>query len=235
MLVPEPLLEGRLIARYKRFLMDLSLPGGGRLTVHCANSGSMEGCLRTGAPVLASPKSGGTGRLSHVAEWILLDDGWVGLNTHRTNQIAGEALRGGRIPAFAAYTEVGAEVPYGEERSRIDFLLRAPGLPDLYVEVKNTTWPGADGAIAFPDAVTARGLKHLRELERVVRSGGRGAVLFVANRPFGTHFRACAEKDPAYAEALRRAARSGVELYCHRVRTSPPETALGEPVPVRLD
>lgn len=235
MRVPEPLLEGRLLARYKRFLMDLELEGGARVTVHCANSGSMEGCLETGAPVLASPKSGGAGRLGHVAEWIHLADGWVGINTHRTNMIAGEALRSRRLAAFEAYGEVLAEVPYGKERSRIDFLLRAPGLPDCYVEVKNTTWPGGDGAIAFPDAVTERGLKHLRELARVVKAGGRAAVLFVANRPFGTHFRACREKDPAYAAGLVRARRAGVELYCHRVRTQPPESVLGEPVPVRLD
>lgn len=234
MRVTEPLLQGILLRRYKRFLMDLSLPDGRSVTVHCANSGSMEGCLREGAMVLASPRPPGKGRLSHAAEWILLDDGWVGIHTHRANQIAGEALRARRIAEVAEYGEVRAEVPYGQERSRIDFLLTGPGLPDCYVEVKNTTWPGADGAVAFPDAVTERGLKHLRELRRIVRAGARGIVLFVVNRPWGDHFRGCHERDPAYAAALRLAHRAGVELLARRVRIVPPEAVLDGAVPVRL-
>jgi len=234
MRVPEPLLEGRLVRRYQRFLMDLALPDGRTITVHCANSGSMEGCLRPGARVLASPRTSGTGRLSHAAEWIFLEDGWVGIHTHRTNQIAGEALRAGRVTELADYTEVRPEVPYGRERSRIDFLLSGAGLPDCFVEVKNTTWPGPEGAIAFPDAVTERGLKHLRELQRVVREGRRGVVLFAANREWGDHFRGCRERDPEYASALKRARRAGVELLCYRVRITPPDAILDRPVPVRL-
>jgi len=234
MRMSEPLLEGRLLSRYKRFLMDLSLSDGRTVTVHCANSGSMEGCLRAGARVLASPRTAGTGRLSHAAEWIFLDDGWVGIHTQRTNQIAGEALRAGRVAELAGYPEVRSEVPYGEERSRIDFLLRGPGLPDCFVEVKNTTWPGPDGAIAFPDSVTERGLKHLRELQRTVRRGARGVVLFVANRGWGDHFRGCHERDPAYAQELKRARRAGVELLCYRVRITPPDAVLDASVPVRL-
>ena len=91
--------------------------------------------------------------IDHAAEWIFLEDGWVGIHTHRTNQIVGEALRSGRVTELAAYPEVRPEVPYGRERSRIDFLLSGAGLPDCFVEVKNTTWPGPEGAIAFPDAV----------------------------------------------------------------------------------
>lgn len=234
MRVAEPLLRGHLIRRYKRFLMDLGLEGGATLTVHCANSGSMEGCLKDGAEVLAVPRSRGTGKLSHTAEWILLEDGWVGINTHRTNPIVGEALRARSIAPFAAYGEILPEVRYGEEGSRIDFLLKGQGLPDCFLEVKNTTWPGSDGAIAFPDAVTSRGQKHLRELAREVRRGHRAAVLFAANRPWGGHFRPCVEKDPSYAKALAEAARAGVELYCYRIRSTPPEAVLGDALPIHL-
>jgi sugar fermentation stimulation protein A len=212
--------------------MDLRLADGRTVTVHCPNSGSMEGCLPAGARVLATPKQG-TGRLSHVAEWIEGPDGWIGINTHRTNAIVGESLRAGVVPELQGYTDVRAEVPYGEA-SRVDFLLTDPRRPQCYVEVKNTTWPGSDGAIAFPDAVTERGRKHLRELAAMVRAGHRAVMLFVANRPWGDRFRACRERDPAYARALSWARGAGVELYCYRTRIEPPHVTMGEAVPIRL-
>jgi sugar fermentation stimulation protein A len=232
MIVPQPLLRGRLVARYKRFLMDIRLCGDRVVTVHCPNSGSMEGCLDDNAEVIASPKTG-QGRLSHVAEWIRGSDGWIGINTQRSNAIVGEALKKRRIPELRDYCDVRAEVPYGKH-SRVDFLLTSPGLPDCYVEVKNTTWPGADGALAFPDSVTERGRKHLRELARRVAAGDRAILLFLANRPFGDRVRACHERDPAYARALAWAQRQGVEILCYRTAIDPPSVVLTECVPVVL-
>ena len=232
MIVPQPLLRGRLVARYKRFLMDIRVRGGRVVTVHCPNSGSMEGCLDDGAEVIASPKIG-QGRLSHVAEWIAGSDGWIGINTYRSNAIVGEALGQRRIRELAKYAHVRPEVPYGGH-SRVDFLLTSPGLPNCYVEVKNTTWPGTDGALAFPDSVTERGRKHLRELARRVAAGDRAVLLFLANRPFGDRVRACHERDPAYARALAWAQRQGVELLCYRTSIEPPRVTLAERVPVVL-
>jgi sugar fermentation stimulation protein A len=231
MLVPTPLLSGKLAARYQRFLMDVRV-GRRTVTVHCANSGSMEGCLPEGAEVLASPKVG-KGRLSHVAEWIRGPDGWIGINTHRSNAIVGEALQKRRITELATYRQVKAEVPYGEN-SRVDFLLTEPGLPDCYVEVKNTTWPGEEGALAFPDAVTLRGQKHLRELAARVARGDRAVLLFLANRAHGHFVRACHERDPAYAEALALAHHAGVEVLAYRTRIEPPQVTLAERLPVRV-
>ena len=231
MIVPTPLLSGTLVARYKRFLMDVRV-GKDIITVHCPNSGTMEGCLPSGALVLASPKTG-QGKLSHVAEWIRGDDGWIGINTHRSNAIVGEALRARTIPTLSKYDTVRAEVPYGEH-SRVDFLLSGPGLPDCYVEVKNTTWPGPDSALAFPDAVTLRGRKHLVELARQIQKGNRAVLLFLANRLHGDHVRACHEKDPDYAKALKVAHQAGVEILAFRTRIVPPFVTLAEPVPVRL-
>jgi len=232
MIVPQPLLRGRLAARYKRFLMDIRVRGGRVVTIHCPNSGSMEGCLDDNAEVIASPKIG-QGRLSHVAEWIRGPDGWIGINTHRSNAIVSEALKAKRIPELGGYDDVRAEVPYGKH-SRVDFLLTSPGLPDCYVEVKNTTWPGADGALAFPDSVTLRGRKHLRELARRVATGDRAVLLFLANRPFGDRVRACHERDPAYARALAWAQRQGVEILCYRTTIEPPCVTLAKRVPVVL-
>ncbi len=231
MFVPTPLLSGRFVKRYKRFLMDIRA-GGHVLTIHCANSGSMEGCLPADAEVLASPTVG-RGRLSHVAEWIRGPEGWIGINTHRSNAIVAEALRERRIAELAAYGTVKPEVRYGEN-SRVDFLLTEPGLPDCYVEVKNTTWPGPDGALAFPDSVTERGRKHLRELRARVAKGDRAVLLFLANRPHGSFVRACHERDPLYAKALAAAHRAGVEILAYRTRIEPPSVSISRRLSVRV-
>jgi sugar fermentation stimulation protein A len=233
MLVDGPFIEGTLIRRTKRFLMELRLADGSDFTVHCPNSGSMEGCLLEGAPVLASLGKGAGRRYSHTAEWIHFPDGWVGINTLRTNRIAEEALRLGRIPELAAYCNVRPEA-WISKHSRSDFLLTQEGLPDCFVEVKNTTLPTKDGAVAFPDSVTERGQKHLRELMAAVRRGNRAAMLFVVNRPDGNFFRAAKEKDPEYARLLNLAIRRGVEVLVRRVRIEPPEAVLAEPLEIRL-
>ncbi len=233
MIVDDPILEGRLIRRYKRFLMDLELEDGSVLTVHCPNSGSMEGCLEKGAQVIASKASNPSRKLAYTAEWIRLESGWVGLNTHRANRIVEEALRLGRVPPLSAYGEVRAEVPY-DGNSRVDFLLAQGGLPPCYVEVKNTTWPSPDGGVGFPDAVTARGLKHLGALTRMVKEGSRAVMLYLVNREDGAFFRPAYEKDPAYAKALTAAVGAGVEVLACRVLFDPPEVRLGPSLPVML-
>jgi sugar fermentation stimulation protein A len=233
LIIAEPIVKGELIARYKRFLMDIRLEDGSVVTAHCPNSGSMEGCLLEGAPVLATVAKNPERRLKYTAEYVHLPTGWVGINTHRTNLLVGEALRARAIPGLESYTEVRAEVPYGRN-SRVDFLLTAPGLPACYVEVKNTTWPTPDGGTGFPDAVTERGLKHLRELRRVVKEGGRAVMFYLVNREDGTFFRPAYEKDLAYCRALERAVKSGVEVIARRTLFRAPDYAVGAAVPLML-
>ena len=211
--------------------MDIRV-GAEVITVHCPNSGSMEGCLPEGAEVLASPKTG-KGKLPYVAEWIRGADGWIGINTQRSNAIVGEALREGHIAELAGYSNVKPEVRYGTN-SRVDFLLTQPKLPNCYVEVKNATWPGPDGSLAFPDAVTARGQKHLLELAAQVAKGDRAVLLFLANRAHGSFVRACHERDPEYARALVRAVHAGVEVLAYRTRIEPPTVCIAERLPVRV-
>jgi sugar fermentation stimulation protein A len=229
----EPLLAGRFLRRHRRFFLDLELADGAALTVHCANTGSMEGCHAPGALVLASAASNPRRKLSHTAEWIRVAGAWVGINTVRANRIVGEALAAGRVPELAAYREVRAEVPLGRG-TRLDFALSGEGLPPCLVEVKNATWPTPDGGIGFPDAVSERGLKHVQALRRAVRGGARGVLLFLVNRDDGGFFRPAFEKDPRYARALVRAAAAGVELLAYRARIAPPEVFLGQRLDVRL-
>lgn len=232
--IDQPIVRGQLIQRYKRFLMDLRLEDGTVLTVHCPNTGSMEGCLETGAVVLASQAENPRRKLSHTAEWIQLSSGWVGINTHRSNGLVEEALRQRSIPELAAYTKVQREVRYGEG-SRVDLLLSGEGLPPCYVEVKNTTWPTPDGGVGFPDSPTERGRKHLRELAEVARRGERAVCFFLVNREDGGFFRPAVERDPNFARALAESRRAGVEFLAYRVRFDPPIVSISERIECRLE
>ncbi len=234
MLIRGPLLQGRFIQRYKRFLMDIRLDDGKIFTVHCPNTGSMEGCLEEDALVLASPGKNPKRKLSHTAEWIRLSTGWVGINTHRSNQIVAEALLQRSILSLEQYTQVRREVPIGNS-SRVDFMLTGPGLPPCYVEVKNTTWPTPDGGIGFPDAVTERGLRHLEELKRLKRQGARAVMFYLINREGGTFFRPSFEKDAVYAKALKKVSKEGVEVLACRAHIDPPQVYVSEKVPYTLD
>lgn len=233
MKIEGPLLRGGFLRRYRRFLLDVEA-GGKTVTIHCPNSGTMEGCLREGAEVLCSFSTARGRRLPWTAEWVRLPSAWVGIHTLRANRVVEEALRQGRVPGLEGYTRVLPEAPVEGGASRVDFLLEGPGLPPCYVEVKNTTWPTPDGGVGFPDAVTERGLKHLGVLSRKVREGCRGVMVYLVNRSDGRFFRPAREKDPAYARGLLQAAAAGVEILAVRARIDPPVVRLGEPLPVVL-
>jgi len=228
-----PLVSGRLIRRYKRFLADVVLDTGDTVTVHCPNSGSMTTCLGDSWPVLLSPvPATETGRRTRYT-WELVHNGscWIGINTQRANRIAEEAVRSGQIPELAGYDEVLTEKRYGRN-SRIDLLLQSCSRPLCYVEVKNVTLLANDGCCAFPDAVTERGRKHLSELSRMVREGHRAVTLFLVQRGDASPFRPADEIDSAYGRALRRAAKTGVELLAYRTESGPETVRVTDAVPV---
>jgi len=213
-----PLIPGRLVRRYKRFLADVALADGTVVTAHCPNTGSMAGCQDPGRPVLLSEATTPGRKLAYTWELIDVDGTWVGINTARANGLVAEALEAGRIPELAGFHTLRREVPYGE-RSRIDLLLDGPEGP-TYVEVKNTTL--AEGETArFPDAVTERGTKHMGELARVVRKGARAAVVFLVHRGDTTRFSPADAIDPVYGKALRAAARAGVMVLPYRAVAGP--------------
>lgn len=215
---PAPLVPGRLIRRYKRFLADVTLDDGTTVTAHCANTGSMLGCAEPGSAVLLSEATNPARKLRYTWELVRVGRTWVGINTARANAIVAEAVQAGRIAELAGHTGLRREVPYGRN-SRIDiFLTGGPG--PTYVEVKNTTL--ADGGTArFPDAVTARGQKHMAELARVVRSGARAAVVFLVHRDDARRFTPADDIDPDYGKALRRAAKAGVMVLPYGTSAGP--------------
>lgn len=222
--------EGRLLRRYKRFLADVQLSSGEIITIHCPNTGSMKNCWVENAPCWFSDSGNPKRKYRHTLEITTTPDGALaGVNTGRANALVEEGVRDGVILELQGYHSSRREVKYGEENSRIDLLLsRADG--DCYVEVKNVTL--AEGARGmFPDAVSARGAKHLRELQKLAESGVR-AVLFYCVQHTGIEtVEAAVDIDPAYASALRQAVDAGVEVIAYRAVLAAGEIRLSERVP----
>ena len=231
-----PLVPGRILRRYQRFLADVALAGGERVTAHCPNTGAMTGCWAPGAPVELSRADHPRRKLAYTLERVDMGAGWIGVHTGRVNAVVAEAIEGGRIPALAGYRRIRREVrcDHAGGRARLDLVLtEGGGRPDVYVEVKNTTLLDGD-ALRFPDAVTARGRRHLALLEALVRRGHRAAMVYALNRPEGGRFAPACDVDPAYCAALARAVAAGVEVYALRIRHLPRALEGGDLVPVDL-
>ena len=207
----EPLVEGRLVRRYQRFLADVDTAAG-RVTAHCPNTGSMLGCAEPGMRVWLSPASNPARKLAWTWELVETAPGvLVGVHTGRSNTLVREAIELGRVPELRGYDAIRPEVKYGEG-SRIDFLLQGPGRPDCYVEVKNVT-AAVEGRIGyFPDAVTTRGARHLREMSAMVVAGHRAVLVFCVQREDVDAVRPADHIDPDYGRALRAALAAGVEV-----------------------
>lgn len=224
---PEPLIPGRLERRYKRFLSDIRLEDGEQVVAHCANPGSMLGLDTPGARVWLSPASNPARKLRW--SWELVEvpgdqgEALVGINTGRANALVAEALAAGRLPELAGYDNLRREVRYGTG-SRVDFLLE--GERPCYLEVKSVTLQRQPGLAEFPDAVTARGRKHLAELAAMVQQGHRAVLLFVVQRGDCERVAVAADIDPAYAAAFAEARAAGVEILCYNCSLTPAGIAL---------
>ncbi len=227
----KPLLPATLIRRYKRFLADVELADGTRLTVHCPNPGAMTSCSEPGRPVWISDSENPKRKLRYTLEMIRMGRSWVGVNTANPNPAVEGFIRAGKIPELAGYDELRREVNTGD--SRIDLRLRntLATRPDCYVEIKSSSLR-VDSHAAFPDAVTVRGRKHLLELETLVSGGLRGVIFFFVSRSDCRRFRPADEIDPAYGETLRQVLASGVEALAYRTRFSTRGIQLMDRLPI---
>ncbi len=223
MKLPAPLLHGRLIKRYKRFLADVELENGAQITAHCANPGSMTGLKDPGFGVWLSQNNNPKRKLKYSWELVDVGGSLVGINTNFANRIVEEALAKEAISELTGYDAVRREVPYGEN-SRIDFLLQNQSvITSCYVEVKSVTLSRQAGVAEFPDAVTTRGAKHLRELGRMAQQGHRAVMLYLVQRTDCTRFRLAGDIDPAYKSAFYEARAQGVETLCYTCHISSAE------------
>ncbi|MBW2521971.1 MAG: DNA/RNA nuclease SfsA [Deltaproteobacteria bacterium] len=222
---------GVLLRRYKRFLADVELDTGETITVHCPNSGSMLGCSEPGSPVMLSRSANPKRKYPHTLEMVQAGSVWVGVNTALTNRLVREALEGGEIEEFGRPDIIRAEVKTSAN-TRLDFMLACQG-KKVFMEVKNCSL-AEDGRAMFPDAVTARGTKHLLELEALRREGHRAAVFFCVQRGDADIFSPATHIDPLYGETLARVREAGVMVLAYRADVSPGEIRVAQKLPVKI-
>jgi sugar fermentation stimulation protein A len=225
------LVEGRLIRRYKRFLADVQLARG-VITAACPNTGSLMGCAEAGNRVWLSESDSATRKYRHTWELVEVGKTLVGINTGLPNALVHEAIECGAIAELGGYTSVRREVPYGEERSRVDLVLEAQGRAPCYVEVKNVTAAVTKGVALFPDCVSDRGARHLRELIRLKAAGLRPVQLYCVQRGDVAEVRPADGVDVEYGRMLREAIAAGVEVIAYRAKVTPDEVRLETRIPV---
>lgn len=220
---PTPLVEGALERRYKRFLADVRLTDGTRLTAHCPNTGAMLGCDTPGARVWLSESGNPRRRYPFTWEIVeVLPEVMVGINTARTNRLVEEGLCSGVIRELAGFTGLEREVRLPAARSRIDFVLDyGAGRPRCYLEAKNVTAAVEAGVALFPDAVSARAVKHLGLLAELAQAGHRAALCYCVQRADVQRVAPATRIDPAYGRALTAARAAGVEVMAYGCRVSP--------------
>jgi sugar fermentation stimulation protein A len=223
--------EGSRLARFcrreKRFLVEVEAEGK-HSWVHCNNSGSMLGLLRPGATVLISPALRQDRRLPHTLELIQLGSTWVGVNTLTPNRILHLAWQADLLPEVLGYRQFRKEAKIGQ--SRLDAMLSGPR-GTLWVETKNVTL--VEGGVSyFPDAVTSRGQKHLRELIGLARGGDRVACFYLVQRADARCFGPADFIDPVFADLFGEAIEAGVEMWPYLALVSPEGIGLGERLPL---
>lgn len=230
MLFNDPLKKATLVKRYKRFLADVILEDGSETTIHVANTGSMTGCATPGDTVWYSTSP--NLKRKYPFSWELAQtkqNHFICVNTMQANILGQEAIENGVVNELQGYENLTREVKYGEENSKIDILLSDANLlstskeinnkPDCFVEIKSVTLYRGEvekgGCGAFPDAVTTRGQKHLRELMSIAAAGNRAVLLFIVLHSGIESVEAAGDIDPKYAQLLKQAANSGVEILAY--------------------
>lgn len=227
-----PLQAATLIKRYKRFLADVKTDEGHEITVHCPNSGSMRGCSTPGSKVMLSTSANPKRKYPQTFEMIQQGMAWVGVNTMLTNHIVAEAIAEGKIKELQGIDTITREVKTSQS-SRLDLLLER-GEEKIYVEIKNCSLV-EEGWAMFPDAVTARGTKHLHELADLVQQGHRGIIFFCVQRTDANQFRPAAHIDPLYARTLSEVAEKGVQILAYQAEVCPQSITISTPLPCFLD
>jgi sugar fermentation stimulation protein A len=206
----------KLIKRYKRFLADITLSDDKETTIHCANTGAMTGCAETNDTVWYSTSD--NPKRKYPFSWEVTQTQakhFICVNTLRANQLVEEALNQGILSELTGFSLLQREVKYGDENSRIDFLATYSDAPSAYIEVKSVTLLEENQGY-FPDAVTTRGQKHLRELMQMKAQGHRAILLFAVLHSGINDITVASHVDPTYAQLLDEAMLAGVEIIAYK-------------------
>ncbi len=230
------LVHARLIKRYKRFLADVRLDNDEIITVHCPNTGSMKNCVEENAEIWLLDSNNPKRKYRYTWEYLRTSRGHhIGVNAGKANQLVQSAIRDDLVEPLAGYDTIRPEVKYGDENSRIDLLLQDSKKQDCYVEVKSVTLledPPSSGIGYFPDAVSERGAKHLRELIKMSQSDARSVLFFCVQHTGIQEVRPADHIDREYGKLLREALASGVEVLAYKVRKSNKGFRLWRDLPV---
>jgi len=222
---------GFFVSRDNRFRVTVEVDGR-QVWAHLPNSGRLGELLVPGRRVLVVKRPGAQRKTGYDLALVEHEGCWVSVDARLPNDLVAEALAAGRLVPLAGYPVARREVSWG--RSRFDFSLEAPDRPPCLLEVKSVTLV-LDGLGCFPDAVTARGRRHVEELAEAVEAGYRAAVVFVVQRDDAVSFRPHDESDPGFAQTLREAARRGVEVYAYACRVEPDRTEITRALPIYLN
>ncbi len=244
----EPKLEVAVLQkRYKRFLADVNHPDLGDITVHCPNTGSMKNCWQEGWQVWLQKSDNPKRKYPYT--WVLAkndQDELIGINTHFANQLVFDGIEENKVTQIADVKQIKKEVKYGEENSRIDILVTHNDLTKTYIEVKSVTLKGTskdndiaevdytEGAGYFPDAVTIRGQKHVRELMACVEQGHNAILLFMVQHTGIETVSIAQHIDPEYAELIKQAIKKGVQVVAYTADISTAAITLEHEIPFIL-
>jgi sugar fermentation stimulation protein A len=226
-----PLQPATFLRRYKRFLVDVLLPDGQEITVHCPNTGSMQGCLAPGCAVRLLAATNPKRRYGYTLEMTRPDQEWIGVNTSRTNALVQEALVNGVVTELGPIDHYRPEITVNAG-SRLDFLLHS-GSQAIYLEVKNCSL-AHDGVALFPDAITTRGSKHLHELMALRRQGHGAVILFCVQRGDASRFAPASLIDPLYARTLAEAMQAGVMALAYQAEVGEEGITIRRSIPVAV-
>ena len=230
MKLPQPLVSGTLVRRYQRFLADVALADGSLVTAHTPNTGSMQQCAVAGHEVMLSKSANPQRKLAWSWELVKVNGHWVDINTHRANRVVEEALRNNRIAGLA---DCAVRPEFAFADSRIDFMLQGPP-GKVLLEVKNVTLCCETQVACFPDAVTARGQKHLRDLIKATLEGWRAVIFFLVQRGEAEAFAPADHIDPGYGRLLREAVACGVEIMAYRTLVTLHDNQIVMPLRIQL-
>ena len=227
----ETLLSGEFIKRYKRFFLDVKI-GNKIVTAHCPNTGSMMGLLSKGNEVWLTKTDNPKRKLKYTLQIIKSRNTKVGINTHLTNKIVFDALKKGSIKNFTNIDSIKQEVKFGEN-TRFDFLLTEK-TKKTFIEVKNVTLSREKNIAEFPDAVTSRGPKHVKELLKAKQKGFEIYLLFVIQRNDCSKFQLAKDIDPEYCEFLIKAVKKNLKILSYDCKFSPKGIKLNREIKFKI-
>tara|TARA_B100000963_G_scaffold108258_1_gene94163 strand:+ start:94 stop:792 length:699 start_codon:yes stop_codon:yes gene_type:complete len=225
--------RGIFLRRYKRFFAEIYSDSGEILTLHCPNTGSLKNCLIESSPCLYSLSSDKKRKLKGTLEFVTTKfDNLAGINSASANKIVASALNAKIVQSLEQYDIFFKEVKFGDENSRLDFRLQNSKnlLPDCFLEVKSATYDIGNGIVLFPDSVTSRGAKHLRELIKAVDKGYRAVLFFCVQVSNSKMLKIADDIDPHYADTLYKAVTAGVEIKTWNTNLSGHEVTLRDQI-----